>query len=64
LRRKVLGAGHKSPLQKRPPAPCRSPPAFVNDFPLNHQNKTAIIPSVWIIRNDENFPRLVTCYVL
>ncbi|WP_334311297.1 DUF6883 domain-containing protein [Microcystis aeruginosa] len=34
------------------------------DFPLNHQNKTAIIHSVWIIRNDENFPRLVTCYVL
>ncbi len=22
LRRKVLGAGHKSPLQKRPAAPC------------------------------------------
>ncbi|NCR02268.1 MAG: hypothetical protein GPJ11_24585 [Microcystis aeruginosa L211-101] len=36
---------------------------YIIDFPLNHQNKTAIIPSVWIIRNDENFPRLVTCYV-
>jgi len=37
---------------------------YIIDFPLNHQNKTAIIPSVWIIRNDEKFPRLVTCYVL
>jgi len=37
---------------------------YVIDFPLNHQNKTAIIHSVWIIRNDENFPRLVTCYIL
>ncbi|GCA85569.1 hypothetical protein MiHa_03553 [Microcystis aeruginosa NIES-2522] len=37
---------------------------YVIDFPLTHQNKTAIIHSVWIIRNDENFPRLVTCYVL
>ncbi|WP_369800422.1 DUF6883 domain-containing protein [Microcystis panniformis] len=35
---------------------------YVIDFPLTHQNKTAIIHSVWIIRNDENFPRLVTCY--
>jgi hypothetical protein len=37
---------------------------YVIDFPLTNQNKTAIIHSVWIIRNDENFPRLVTCYVL
>jgi hypothetical protein len=37
---------------------------YVIDFPLTHQNKTAIIHSVWIIRNDEKFPRLVTCYVL
>ncbi|WP_353737636.1 MULTISPECIES: DUF6883 domain-containing protein [Microcystis] len=37
---------------------------YIIDFPLNHQKKTAIIPSVWIMRNDENFPRLVTCYVL
>lgn len=37
---------------------------YVIDFPLSRQNKTAIIHSVWIIRNNENFPRLVTCYVL
>ncbi|GBF82659.1 DUF6883 domain-containing protein [Aphanothece sacrum] len=37
---------------------------YVIDFPLTHQNKVAIIHSVWIIRKDEKFPRLVTCYVL
>jgi hypothetical protein len=37
---------------------------YVIDFPLTHHNKTAIIHSVWIVRKDENFPRLVTCYVL
>jgi hypothetical protein len=30
LRRKVFGAGHKSLLQKHPPASCLLPPAFVN----------------------------------
>jgi hypothetical protein len=37
---------------------------YVIDFPLVHQGKTATIHSVWIVRKDENFPRLVTCYVL
>ena len=37
---------------------------YVIDFPLTHEDKTATIHSVWIVRNDENFPRLFTCYVL
>jgi hypothetical protein len=37
---------------------------YIIDFPLTHNNKTAIIHSVWIVRKNENFPRLVTCYVL
>jgi len=37
---------------------------YVIDFPMNRGGKTAIIHSVWIVRNSENFPRLVTCYVL
>jgi len=37
---------------------------YIIDFPLTRDNKTAIIHSVWIVRNDENFPRLVTCYIL
>ena len=37
---------------------------YIIDFPMTRNNQTAIIHSVWIIRNEENFPRLVTCYVL
>jgi hypothetical protein len=37
---------------------------YTIDFPMTHGNKTATIHSVWIIRNSENFPRLVTCYIL
>ena len=37
---------------------------YIIDFPLTNNRKTAIIHSVWIIKNNENFPRLVTCYVL
>ena len=37
---------------------------YIIDFPLTRDNKTAIVHSVWIVRNDENFPRLVTCYLL
>jgi hypothetical protein len=32
-------------------------------FPMTRNNKTEIIKSVWIIRPDEDFPRLVTCYI-
>jgi hypothetical protein len=34
------------------------------DFSLTRLNKTATIRSVWIVRDAEDFPRLVTCYVL
>lgn len=37
---------------------------YIIDFPMTRNNQTAIIHSVWIIRNEENFPRLVTCYIL
>jgi hypothetical protein len=37
---------------------------YVIDFPLNHEDKTATIHSVWIVRDNENFPRLITCYIL
>jgi hypothetical protein len=37
---------------------------YVIDFPMTRNNKTAIIHSVWIIRYTENFPRLVTAYIL
>ncbi len=37
---------------------------YIIDFPLSREGKTATIHSVWIVRIDENFPRLITCYVL
>ena len=32
-------------------------------FPMTRNDKTEIIKSVWIIRSNEDFPRLVTCYI-
>ena len=37
---------------------------YIIDFTMNRADKQAIIHSVWIIRNNEDFPRLITCYVL
>ncbi|MBE9126043.1 MULTISPECIES: DUF6883 domain-containing protein [unclassified Coleofasciculus] len=37
---------------------------YIIDFPMTRGDKQAIIHSVWIIRNNEDFPRLITCYVL
>ena len=37
---------------------------YIIDFPLSRQGKTATIHSVWILRNNEDFARLITCYVL
>ena len=36
---------------------------YVLDFPISRFGKQAIIRSVWIVRFDEAFPRLVSCYV-
>jgi hypothetical protein len=38
LRRKVFEAGHKSPLQKHPPASCLLPTAFVKRLRQNSKN--------------------------
>jgi len=37
---------------------------YIIDFSMNRGNKTAIIHSVWIVRNSDKLPHLVTCYVL
>lgn len=37
---------------------------YIIDFSLTRNDSTAIVRSIWIIKNQENFPRLVTCYVL
>ena len=37
---------------------------YTIDFEMSHSGQTAVIRSAWIVRDNENFPRLVTCYVL
>jgi hypothetical protein len=37
---------------------------YVIDFPLTRQNQQAIVRSTWIVRSDETFPRLTSCYIL
>ena len=37
---------------------------YVIDFMLIWQGRQATVRSAWIIRPDEDFPRLVTCYPL
>jgi hypothetical protein len=34
------------------------------DFLMIREEKQATVRSVWMVRDDENFPRLVTCFVL
>ncbi len=36
---------------------------YTLDFLLTRQSRTAKIRSGWLIRNDEDFPRLTSCYV-
>ena len=37
---------------------------YLLDFSLRHGQKAARVRSVWNVRPGEDFPRLVTCYVL
>ncbi len=37
---------------------------YVIDFLLTWQQQQASVRSAWIVRSDEDFPRLVTCYPL
>ncbi|MCP4109656.1 MAG: hypothetical protein GY749_29735 [Desulfobacteraceae bacterium] len=37
---------------------------YIIDFEMSYSGKTAKVRSAWIVRNNEDFPRLITCYVL
>lgn len=37
---------------------------YLIDFELSHDQRSAQIRSIWIVRKGENFPRLITCYVI
>ncbi len=36
---------------------------YVVDFEVTTERGTAVVRSTWIIRQNENFPRLTSCYV-
>jgi hypothetical protein len=37
---------------------------YVLRFSLTAANRTAMILTAWIIRHEEDFPRLITCYIV
>jgi len=37
---------------------------FTVDFPMAGPSGNAMVRSIWIIRTGEDFPRLVSCYIL
>jgi hypothetical protein len=37
---------------------------YVIDFSMTFRAKQAIVRSAWMIRLNEDFPRLITCYIL
>jgi hypothetical protein len=37
---------------------------YTVDFPMTGLLGEATVRSIWIIRSGENFPRLVSCYIL
>lgn len=37
---------------------------YVIDFEMSHLGRTAEVRTIWIVRDNENFPRFVTCYIL
>jgi hypothetical protein len=34
------------------------------DFEMTNGNQQAIVRSIWMVRDNEDFPRLITCYIL
>jgi len=37
--------------------------SYVLDFEAVHDSRSAVVRCTWIIRADEDFPRLVTCFI-
>lgn len=37
---------------------------YTLEFEMTHQNKTATVKSAWMVRHNENFARLITCYIV
>jgi hypothetical protein len=37
---------------------------YIVDFPISRNQNTANVRTTWIVRPTEDFPRLVSCYIL
>ncbi len=37
---------------------------YIVDFPITRNENTANIRTIWIVRAIEDFPRLISCYIL
>ncbi|NJN87976.1 MAG: hypothetical protein HC881_18885, partial [Leptolyngbyaceae cyanobacterium SL_7_1] len=37
---------------------------YIVDFPVTHHQATATVRTTWIIRPNETFPRLTSCYIV
>lgn len=60
LRQRLLEAAF---LEASPAGTVRFGKLYVIDFQLRTRAGTATVRSGWIVRNNENIPRLTTCYV-
>jgi hypothetical protein len=47
-----------------PQPPTEYGERYIIDFPLTRNQNAATIRSSWIIRLNENFPRLTSCYII
>jgi hypothetical protein len=62
LRAALLAAAVNSECQPGGPSPYGQ--RYVLDFELSLQDRRVTIRSAWIVRTDEDVPRLTSCYVL
>jgi hypothetical protein len=62
LRQMVIDAVLNSEAVAGAPTPYGE--RFTVDFEVTGLNGTVTIRSAWIVRNDEDFPRLTSCYIV
>ena len=62
LREKLLNIANSEDC--RPGRKTEYGQRYLIDFELSHEQKSGQVRSIWIVRKGENFPRLVTCYVI
>ena len=61
LREQLLVMACKDGAVAGPPSPFGT--KYVIDANVTHQERTAIVRTVWMVENGTDFPRLISCYV-